>query len=165
MYTVHSGAVTPGFQIASGGSRGAAARRSPFSAGALHLQDPHFRAQGLDLTREIPGLIWGTINVTLVTPLALDRPDITLEGVDWTRDEPDPACRLAPETFSFVRCCLAHAGAFHVGLIYYPHPETKLATNAHDPRVLEILSARVEGLAIGDAAAVVCRANAFRAMA
>jgi hypothetical protein len=106
-------------------------------------------------------MVWGTINVALADPLLLRRADLTLEGIDWTRDEPDPACRLAPETFSFVRCRLAHKGVSHIGLIYYPHPETKLRTNAHDPRVLEVLTDRVDGLAIGDAAEVICRSDAF----
>ena len=162
MYTFVSGVVRPGFQMASGGTLGPTSRPSPFSAGTLTLQDPHFRARGLDLAREVPGLAWGTINVELAAPLALGRPDITLEGIDWTRDEPDPASRLQPETFSFVHCGFAHKGRFHAGMIYYPHPETKLSTNTHDPRVLEVLAAWVGDLAIGDEAAIVFRSDAFR---
>ena len=107
----------------------------------------------------MPGLVWATINVRGAAALERDRPDWTLEAVDWTSGT---AFEIAPETFSFTRCCLAHGGRFFPGLIYLPHPETKPAVNDHDYHVIEVLGPYVPGLAYGDAVAVTCRKDAFR---
>ena len=159
-YTLHEGVVAAGFQFASGLAVGRVGEGSPFGAGTLALQHPHFRARGFDLTEAVPGLFWGTINVALDRALRLGRADLTLEQVDWTAGAA-PAARIAPETFSFVRCCLAYDGHYHPGWIYYPHPETKPGTNAHRFDRLEVLAAPVAGLAYGEAVAVLCRADAF----
>ena len=161
MYAIHDGVVGRGFQFASGEAVGRNVDPSPFSRGTLRLQDAHFQARGFDLADAIPGLHWGTVNVELGVELVLASPDLTLSLVDWTAGESDPAARIAPESFSFVRCCLAHDGNFHAGYIYYPHPETKPATNAHRYHVLEVLTHRVDGLAYGEPASVICRSDAF----
>ena len=158
-YAIHPGVVTAGFQFASGEAVGRPARPSPFSSGTIELQQPHFKALGLDLDSAVPNLFRGTVNVALDRELVLHAPDLSLPLVDWTEGE---AARIAPESFSFVRCCLAVDGRYHVGMIYYPHPETKPALNAHRYDVLEILSEWIDDLAPGRAVAVICRADAFR---
>jgi hypothetical protein len=162
MDVIHSGTVARGFQFASGGALGRGDHPSPFSDATLRLQEPHLRAQGIDLDALVPGRRLGTINVRLPYALVLDRPDLTATDVDWTTDEPDPAARIAPETFSFAHCCFCHAGHYYPGLIYYPHPETKPATNAHAYDVLEVIAPPVDDLAAGAAVAIVCRSDAFR---
>ncbi|MEA3017532.1 MAG: hypothetical protein QOI38_2254, partial [Sphingomonadales bacterium] len=99
--------------------------------------------------------------------LKLERPDYTARAVDWTKDLEGKA-RIAPETFSFTRCCLAYpspnqdgAWSYYPGLIYYPHPETKPGTNAHNFNALEILTSEVPNLVYGTTASVICRADAF----
>jgi hypothetical protein len=91
-------------------------------AGTLALQAEHFRARGFELAEHAPDLFWGTVNLRLQEGLALRSPDVTLADVDWSADQP---LRIAPETFSFVRCRLIYEGRDFPGLIYYPHPETK----------------------------------------
>jgi hypothetical protein len=157
---VYEGFVAAGFQLASGEAVGRAVAPSPFPAGTLRMQDPHFRGRGVDLGVEVPGLVWGTVNVRLDLELALGRPDITLEDVAWAAAI--PGMDSPRETFSFVRCCLAHDDRYYPGMIYYPHPETKLGTNRHDYHVLEVLASRVDGIKPGAAAAVICRGDAFR---
>lgn len=161
LYAIHRGVVTRGFQIASGDAVGRATAPSPFPEGALALQRDHFAERGVDLAKEIPSLFWGTINVEISCKLVLDVPDFTITDVDWTKTLSGDA-RLTPETFSFIRCCFVFDGAYHTGLLYYPHPETKLPTNRHNFDVLEVLTHRVEGLHYGAPAAVVCRSDAFR---
>ena len=159
LQALHHGLVARGFQFASGRAVGRA--DNPFPDSTLRMQAPVLKAQfGLDLEAEIPGLVWGTVNVELPYALRRLRPDVTTPGVDWTV-ELEGAGRIAPETFSFTRCCLVHANLYYPGLIYMPHPETKPATNSHRYNVLEILTSQVDGLAYQDPATVVCRADAF----
>ncbi|MFL6844363.1 MAG: hypothetical protein ACJ8ER_05735 [Allosphingosinicella sp.] len=93
--------------------------------------------------------------------MVLRRPDFTAAEVDWTAEEPDPKARIAPETFSFIRCRFRYRRSHYPGLLYYPHPETKPGTNAHHYDVLEVLSVPVAGLEPGAPASVVCRADAL----
>lgn len=160
-YTIYPGRVARGFQFASGEAVNRKTNPSPFSGGTLHLQERHFRAKAFDMVREIPNLFWGTINVEIGAQLELRTPDLTIRNVDWTRDQPKPEARIAPEHFSFIRCCLAADGVYHPGFLYYPHPETKPSTNSHRFDVLEVLTHRVEGLAYGDEVSIMCRADAF----
>jgi hypothetical protein len=118
------------------------------------MQHEPFKSRGLDLGREIPGLFWGTINIRVPEPLVLGQPDVTLRNVEWARGIP-------PETFSFVRCCLFYSARYHLACVYYPHPETKPSTNTHDHHVLEVLAPRIEGVAFGQPASIICRADAF----
>lgn len=114
------------------------------------------------MTSEIPNLFWGTVNVVLPYEIALYKADKTIRQINWTADEPNPVARIAPEDFSFVRCCLAFGGRYYPGFIYYPHPETKPATNAHNYTVLEVLTRKVEGMSYGRPAAILCRLDAFQ---
>lgn len=158
---VIEGRIASGFQFASGAAVGRAELPSPFSAATLSLQQPHFAVRGIDLEALVPGLHWGTINLVLAEQLALSRPDFTAEAVDWTSNEPAIEARVAPETFSFIHCCLCYRDRFHAGLVYYPHPETKPTTNPHRHDVIEVLSHRVPDLAEGEPAALILRSDAF----
>jgi hypothetical protein len=160
VYTIFNGVVQPGFQFASGQAIGREKAPSPFARGTLEMQHPHFKARGFDLEAEVPGLFWGTINIKIDRELVLAQPDRTLELVDWTAGA--PGAQIPPETFSFIRCCVAFGGRYHLGLIYYPHPETKGPTNAHRYDALEVVTERIEGIGPGSEAAVFCRENAFR---
>lgn len=162
MYIIHQGTVGSGFQFASGKAVGRAIDPSPFSDGTIKLQAPHFRDRDFDLSERIPGLFWGTINIQLPYELSLQTADHTFEGIDWTADERNPSARIAPETFSFVRCCVAYGGYYRPGYIYYPHPETKPATNAHNYSVVEVLTQSIDELSYGRPIGVVCLMDAFR---
>lgn len=158
---VRQGVICSGHQVASGLAVDRADRPSPFSAGTLALQAAHFRARGFDLAERVPNLFWGTVNVGLKERLVLRSADVTLAHVDWSADQPH---RIAPETFSFVRCRLIYEGGDFPGLIYYPHPETKPDVHRHDPTVLEIITTAIPALRTGAPAAVACRADAFAAV-
>ncbi len=161
MLSIYNGVVAGGYKLASGQAVGTP--NQIFPAGTLEMQHPLFKARGFDLGQEIPGLFWGTINVQLDERLELgDSPwTRTLPGIDWTEGLEGDA-RISPETFSFVPCALHHAGRFHGGFLYYPHPETKPSTNGHHYDRFEVLAPRVPGLADGQPAAVICDTAAFR---
>jgi hypothetical protein len=157
--TIHDGIVGSGFQSASGGAVGRA--DNPYPAPTLLLQQPHLRARGIDLDALVPGWFVGTINVVLPYGLFLAKADMTADLLDWTSDLGDPKARIPPESFSFVHGTLHHGGARYLGLIYYPHPETKPSVNAHHYDVLEVIAPPVAGLRRGDPVAIACRAGAF----
>lgn len=166
MQTVFTGMISPGFQFASGDAVGREKNPSPFSAGTLALQRPHFKQAGLDLEALIPGLHWATINLELDRKLLLVRGDFPPVSIDWAGNEAE---KVGPETFSFVHCCFVYpdagnpaASAYHPGLIYYPHPETKPGTNRHNYGVLEVLTRWIGNLRYGTPAGIICRADAFR---
>lgn len=141
------GVVVPGHGVASGRSA-----TTPFPAGTIDLQLPHFAARGLDLT----GLHHATVNVD-VAPLVVTMvaPEHTFTDVDWTDVH-------GPETFSFARCGLTREGARHTGWVYWPHPETK-PMNEQRPTVVELLLPWVAGLGYGDEVVVDLAAHVMRA--
>ena len=128
------GVVVAGHGVASG-----RAGDSPFAAGTIELQAPHFRARGLDLTP----FVMATVNLDLAPHrLALRQPRWTFVDVDWTDVHP-------PETFSFVECTVTRDGAAVDGLVYHPHPETK--PMHHQPStVVELLLPHLPGLTPGE---------------
>ncbi|NHN56974.1 hypothetical protein G9U51_14475 [Calidifontibacter sp. DB0510] len=128
-----SGIVVAGHGVASGQGD-----HSPYPAGAIALQTPHFAARGLDLSRYWPG----TVNVDVAPLLPVWRsPRLTLADVMWTN-------LIAAETFSFFDCTLTHQGTAYDGLVYRPHPETKPAHH-QALTVLELLLPRIKDLAYG----------------
>ncbi len=127
------GIVVQGHRVASG-----TACDSPYSAGTISLQTPHFQRLGLDISGYFPG----TINVD-ITPYRhqIIRPQASFEQVKWIESSP-------PETFSFAPVLIDVGGNHTEGLVYYPHPETKPA-HFQDPHVIEILAPRIEGITTG----------------
>ena len=104
--------VVHGHRVASG-----LAGDTPFPGGTIKLQTPYFKALGLDLAPYYPG----TVNVS-VAPLAyrIVKSAYTFEKVRWTDVIP-------PETFSFFNVWrVMEDGSRVKGLVYYPHPETKV---------------------------------------
>ena len=128
-----AGTVVSGHRVASGQTS-----QSPYPAGTIEMQTPHFAALGVDLTPYYPG----TLNVS-VAPHRFDlRPQITLHQVKWSRDH-------AAESFSFIPIGLAWQQQTFSGLVYYPRPETKI-NHFQDPSVLELLLPAIPGIAYGD---------------
>jgi hypothetical protein len=125
------GTLVEGHGVASGRSSS-----SPYPAGTIALQTPHFAAAGLDLSPFQPA----TLNLDFgPSRWRLQHPDHCIERLRWTDRHP-------PETFSFWRCGLRRSAAGSAAgtavleaLIYYPHPETKRAH--HQPQgLLELLA-------------------------
>lgn len=108
--------------------------------GTIALQRPHFVRAGVNMT-EIHN---GTINVD-ISPLQFTilRPEVVVSGVSW-----HPTVRDKPETFWFVACTLLNQGNEYLGLVYFPHPDTKIG-NFPGFSVLEILAPFILGLSYG----------------
>ncbi|MGF1536504.1 MAG: hypothetical protein ACFB4J_08495 [Elainellaceae cyanobacterium] len=129
-----AGVVCAGHGVASG-----RAENSPYPRGTIEMQQPIFKALGLDLS----GFFCGTLNVS-ITPYAyrIIAPEWTFRQVTWTDRHP-------PEDFSFSRCRLWVQGDAHEGLIYYPHPETK-RRNFQAASTLEVIAPLIRHLRPGD---------------
>lgn len=128
------GVVVAGHGVASG-----RASDSPFPAGSIALQAPHFAARGLDLTP----FVMATVNLDLAPQRLRPRtPRWTFSDVAWTDVH-------APESFSFINCTVRRGADAHEGLVYLPHPETK--PRHHQPTtVVELLLPPVPDLAVGE---------------
>ncbi len=130
--TAVSGTVVSGHKVASG-----QALDSPYPKGTIEMQMPHFRALGVDLAP----FYAGTLNVSIAPYRFQLVPQQTLYQVKWSSD-------YAAESFSFVPLSLTWQQQFYRGLIYYPHPDTKI-NHFQDPAVLELLLPLVPGIADG----------------
>ncbi|MGW3546643.1 hypothetical protein ACWDHH_02555 [Janibacter hoylei] len=110
-----TGVVVAGYGVASG-----RAGDSPFAAGTIELQAPHFRARGLELS----AYLLATVNVDLAPwRLVLREPRWTFADVEWTRVHP-------PETFSFVECTVTRDGAAVDGLVTTRTPRPSRCTTS-----------------------------------
>lgn len=129
-----TGIVKPGHQVASGSSP-----NSPYERGTLEMQLPFFQKLGLDLS----SFFLGTINISIApNTFKLVKPKHTFPHVKWHPD-------YDAETFSFSPCRLLHQGNSYQGLIYYPHPETKIG-HFQDDSILEAIAPKIPDLNYGD---------------
>lgn len=132
-----------GFKLCQGtlvkGHRVASHPSKEYPYGTLEKQAPYFKERGLDLSR----FFLGTLNIS-IAPLTFEmvRPEYTFPLVEWTDLHP-------PETFSFSPCRLRFAGREYEGLVYYPHPETKIR-HFQDPSLVEVIAGRIPGIGYGD---------------
>lgn len=127
--------VVKGHGVASG-----CAPDCPYPGGSLARQIPCFQQHGVDLT----GFHRGTLNVDVSPQRCVPfNPDLTLRQVRWTD-------RIPPEDFSFLACLLVVGGTTYRGLIYYPHPETKVEHFQNDS-LLEVMAPFIAGLNAGAA--------------
>ncbi|MBE9060452.1 hypothetical protein [cf. Phormidesmis sp. LEGE 11477] len=134
--------VVSGHRVASGD-----ATDSPYPNGTIAMQTPHFRALGVDLSLFYPA----TLNVSIAPAIFTLQPKITLPLVKWSTDHD-------PESFSFVPVQLLWQQQPFDGLIYYPHPETKI-NHFQDPSVLELLLPHIQGIAYESKVILLASAN------
>ena len=129
-----AGIVKPGHRVASG-----QAENSPYERGTLEMQLPYFRDLGLDLS----DYYLGTLNISIAPyTFEMRSPQYTFPQVKWHRDYP-------AETFSFSPCYLAIDSVEYEGLVYYPHPETKIG-HFQDPTIIEVIAPKIDNLNYGD---------------
>lgn len=129
-----TGVVRSGHQVASG-----KAEDSPYERGTLEMQLPFFKNLGLDLS----DFYLGTINISIAPhTFKLVRPQYTFTEVKWHRD-------YAAETFSFSPCQVVYEDLTYAGLIYYPHPETKIG-HFQDDSIIEAIAPKILDLNYGD---------------
>ena len=128
------GIVKPGHQVASG-----KAQDSPYERGTLEMQLPWFKNLGLDLSR----FYLGTLNLSIAPhTFQLIHPTYTFPHVKWHPDYP-------AETFSFSPCQVVYRETQYEGLVYYPHPETKIG-HFQDNSILEIIAPTIPKINYGD---------------
>ncbi len=127
-----SGTVVSGHRVASG-----QASDSPYPKGTIEMQMPYFRALGVDLSP----FYAGTLNVSIAPYRFKLRPQQTLSQVKWSPEH-------AAESFSFVPISLTWQQQQYSGLVYYPHPETKI-NHFQDAAVLELLLPPLAGITDG----------------
>ena len=134
--SVVNGIVIEGHRVASRPSK-------DYPYAALEKQKPYFKELGLDLGNFFPG----TLNVS-ISPLtfALIKAEITFPLVAWTDLHP-------PETFSFSPCKDRFQGCEYEGIVYYPHPETKIR-HFQDPSLIEVLAEYIPGIEYGSQVAL-----------
>jgi hypothetical protein len=131
--TTVAGKVVSGHRVASGNTT-----HSPYPAGTIEMQTPHFAALGVDLSP----FYAGTLNVSIAPQRFELLPRVTLHQVKWSPHH-------AAESFSFVPVQLTWQRETFNGLIYYPRPETKIG-HFQAPSVLELLLPPIKGIAYGN---------------
>jgi hypothetical protein len=142
-----TGVVQAGYRVASG----LADNNSPYPAGTIALQMPHFKRLGLDLSDCYPG----TLNVNIApVEFALVKPAYTFPDLCWIEG-------FDPETFSFCHCDIEFQNQSYAGWIYYPHPETKIGHH-QPPTLVEILAPRIVGIGYGDRVNLTARSAEIR---
>jgi hypothetical protein len=136
-----SGTVVKGHRVASRPSKA-----YPFST--IEKQKPYFKARGLDLDEYFNG----TLNVS-ISPLRfeLNKPEFTFLNVDWTDLHP-------PEHFSFSRCKTRFRGRDYTGIIYYPHPQTKIRHH-QNPGMIEVMTEYIPDISYGDCVGLLLNTN------
>lgn len=128
-----SGQVMAGYGVASG-----RASQSPYPAGTIALQTPHFQKLGVDLSPYYPG----TLNISIApAQFRIIQPQWTFPLVHWYPD-------TCPETFSFSPCRVIYGDQQSSGLIYYPHPETK-PDHFQDSSTIEVLAPYIPQIETG----------------
>lgn len=127
------GVIIRGHGVASGQGE------SPYPRGTIEMQKPFFLARGVDLSLYYEG----TLNIA-ISPwgFSMQNPAITLRRVEWTMLHP-------PEDFSFSRCKVSFKGVEVEGLVYYPHPETKIR-HFQDTSMIEVIAPYIDGVSYGD---------------
>lgn len=117
------GIIQRGHQVASG-----MAKDNPYPKGTIEMQTPVFQKLGLDLSAFFPG----TLNISISPKtFTIGQSKYTLKSVQWHREYP-------AEDFSFSPCRVIFQEITYEGLIYYPHPETKIG-HFQDPAIVEVL--------------------------
>lgn len=130
-WIVVSGIIVEGHRVASQPSK-------DYPYAALEKQKPYFKERGLDLE---PYFL-GTLNVSIARlSFELVNPEVTFPLVAWTDLHP-------PETFSFSPCKVRFLGIEYEGMVYYPHPETKIR-HFQDPSLIEVLAEFIPGIGYG----------------
>lgn len=133
-----SGILKSGHRVASG-----MADDSPYEKGTLEMQLPFFKALGLDISK----FYLGTLNIDIAPhTFEVVKPQYTFRNVKWHWDYPT-------EDFSFSPCELIFQDTTYEGLVYYPHPETKIG-HFQDPSIIEAIALPLPNINYGDQIAI-----------
>lgn len=128
------GVLKSGHQVASGMSP-----NNPYERGTIEMQLPFFQALGLDLS----AFFLGTLNVHIAPhTFKIVNPSYTFRNVKWHQNYP-------AEDFSFSPCEVVFLNQTNRGLVYYPHPETKIG-HFQDPSIVEVIAPHISHIEYGD---------------
>lgn len=128
------GILKSGHQVASGMSP-----NNPYERGTIEMQLPFFQALGLDLS----AFFLGTLNVDIAPhTFKIVEPGYTFRNVKWHRDYP-------AEDFSFSPCKIFFQDRIEAGLVYYPHPESKIGHFQADS-IVEVIAPHISGIKYGN---------------
>lgn len=117
------GIIERGHQVASG-----MAKDNPYPRGTIEMQTPFFQQLGLDLSGFFPG----TLNISISPKtFTIQQPEYTFKNVQWHQEYP-------AEDFSFSPCKVIFQEITYAGLVYYPHPETKIG-HFQNPAIVEVI--------------------------
>ena len=134
-FEIVSGIIQSGHQVASGRSPD-----SPYEKGTIAMQLPYFKELGVDLSNYFQG----TLNISIAPhKFKILNPKYTFPFVKWHPDYP-------AETFSFSPCQIVFQKTEYQGLIYYPHPETKIGHFQADS-IMEAIALPIPEIKYGDA--------------
>jgi len=126
--------IKQGHRVASG-----QADDSPYPLGSIEMQLPHFKKHGIDLEKYYKA----TLNLSIAPyTFELVSPEFTLNNVHWAKG-------FAAEDFSFSKCEIIFEGKSYSGLIYYPHPATKIG-HFHDESLVEVIAEYIPNSQYGD---------------
>ena len=126
--------IQQGHGVASGRSES-----SPYPAGSIAMQVPHFKALGLDLSN----FFFGTLNLSIAPRVfQFNNPAFTFRQVKWAEKFP-------VEDFSFSPCRILFEQKSYNGFIYYPHPATKIG-HFHSNSLLEVVAEKIHSINYGD---------------
>ena len=107
----------------------------PYPRGTVGLQLLHFQKRGLDLGTFYPG----TLNISIAPKkFTVCHPEFTFRNVTWHPEH-------RPEDFSFSRCWVIYGEQRVKGVVYYPHPETKVSYFL-DSSTFEIIAEYIESI-------------------
>lgn len=114
------------------------ASNSPFPAGTISMQMPFFKKLGLDLTAMFPA----TLNLS-ISPMSfeLHAPKHHFASIAWAKNFPS-------EDFSLTPCTLHYQQNQFAGVVYYPHPETKIG-HFQPKSVIEVISSFIPDIQYG----------------
>ena len=126
--------VQEGHQVASG-----QADDSPYPRGSIEMQAPYFKEYGINLDEYYSA----TLNL-FIAPYIFEvvSPEFTVRNLKWVEGFP-------AEDFSFSKCEIVFADKKYKGLVYYPHPETKIG-HFHSQSLIEIITKHIPNIAYGD---------------
>lgn len=126
--------VQEGHQVASG-----QADDSPYPRGSIEMQAPFFKGHGINFDN----YYLATLNLS-ITPYIFEviSPEFTVRNLKWAEGFPS-------EDFSFSKCEIVFKDKLYNGLVYYPHPETKIG-HFHSQSLIEIITQYIPNMAYGD---------------
>jgi len=123
-----------GHKVASG-----IASDSPYPKGSISMQAPFFKRHGVN----IDSFHHATLNLSISpNKFKLFLPEFTVHDLQWAEGFP-------AEDFSFSQCEIIFNDTEFKGLVYYPHPETKIG-HFHNDSIIEIITYYVPNIHYGD---------------